>query len=80
MTDETLRLAKASLEHCYNTPPMKPTRRFDFDKDYDWMGKTVRLVPMFATGCMDVYEDQLLWIYSVESPDDSFHVPARLLK
>lgn len=80
MTEDALRLAKSALQNCYDLPTMKKTRRFEFDKDYSWLGeKTVRLVPMFATGSFEAYEDMLLWVYSVEDPDQSYHVPARLL-
>ena len=81
MTEETLWLAKAVLENCYDLPPMKKTRTFQFDKDYSWLGKkTVRLVPMFAMGTFEAYEDSMVWVYSVEDPDESYHVPARLLE
>lgn len=80
MTEDALRLAKSALQNCYDLPTMKKTRRFDFDRNYSWLGeKTVRLVPMFATGSFEAYEDNMVWVYDVDDWDQSYHVPARLL-
>jgi hypothetical protein len=39
----------------------------------------VKLVPLFA---MDVYkasDNELVWVYDVNQPDNGYHVPARSL-
>ena len=80
MNAESLWLVKAHLDLCYDLPAMTKTRTFHFNRTYDWLGKKVRLVPMFCTGTMECYEDNLLWCYDEADPDTSFHVPSRLLK
>ena len=52
----------------------------DFETTYDWMGKPVKLVPLFAVDKYMAQANEMLWVYSVDSPKDSFHVPARLIK
>jgi len=52
---------------------------FDFETEYYWGDLIVKLVPMF---CMDVYkasDDELVWVFDVNKPDNSYHVPARNL-
>jgi hypothetical protein len=52
---------------------------FDFTTEYHWGALVVKLVPMFI---MDVYkasDDELVWVYDVNKPEDGYHVPARNL-
>ena len=51
----------------------------DFTTEYHWGALMVKLVPLFA---MDVYktsDNELVWVYDVNRPDDSYHVPAHNL-
>ena len=59
---------------------MTTKREMDFESTYDWLGKPVKLVPLFAIDKYMAQQDELMWVYSVDSPNDSFHVPQRLLK
>lgn len=56
-------------------------RDFRFDRVYSWMGEmNVSLVPLFINS--DIYrasENEMLWVFDVDAPENSFHVPARLL-
>lgn len=52
---------------------------FDFDTNYHWGQLVVKLVPMFGFKKYKAWEDELLWVYDVNKPNDGFHVPARNL-
>jgi len=52
---------------------------FDFETNYYWGELVVRMVPMFGFKKYKANEDELLWVYDVNSTDRSFYVPARNL-
>ena len=56
-----------------------PPELFDFETEYHWGSLTVKLVPMFGFGVYKAHEDELLWVYDVNKPNDGYHVPARNL-
>ena len=51
---------------------------FDFETNYHWGELVVRMVPMFGFKKYKANEDELLWVYDVNSTDRSFYVPARI--
>ena len=52
---------------------------FDFQTNYYWGELVVRMVPMFGFKKYKANEDELLWVYDVNSTENSFYVPARNL-
>ena len=52
---------------------------FDFDTEYYWGALMVKLVPLFAMDSYRADDDELVWVYDVNNPDNGYHVPARNL-
>jgi hypothetical protein len=52
---------------------------FDYETNYYWGELVVRLVPMFGFKKYKAQENELLWVYDTNKPDDGYHVPARNL-
>jgi len=52
---------------------------FDFETEYHWGALIVKLVPMFGFKKYDAQEDELIWVYNVNKPNDGYYVPARNL-
>ena len=59
---------------------MIDTRQMDFETTYDWLGKPVKLVPLFGIDQYQAQQNEMMWVYSIDDPKNSFHVPERLLK
>ena len=51
----------------------------DFTTEYHWGTLMVKLVPMFAMDLYKASDNELVWVYDVNRPDDSYHVPAHNL-
>jgi len=50
---------------------------FDFQTEYHWGELNVKLVPMFGfTEYPSSNSRELIWVYDVNQPDNSYHVPA----
>lgn len=58
---------------------MTSTREMDFESTYDWMGKPVKLVPLFGINKYLAQSNEMMWVYPLDDPNSSFHVPERLL-
>ena len=52
---------------------------FDFETEYHWGALMVKLVPLFATDVYKASDDELVWVFDTNKPDNSYHVPARNL-
>ena len=52
---------------------------FDFETEYYWGALIVKLVPMFCMGVYKASDDELVWVFDVNNPKNSYHVPARNL-
>ena len=52
---------------------------FDYETNYYWGELVVRLVPMFGFKKYKAQENELLWVYDTNNPDNGYHVPARNL-
>jgi len=52
---------------------------FDYETNYYWGELVVKLVPMFGFKKYKANEDELLWVYDTNNPDNGYHVPARNL-
>jgi 5-hydroxyisourate hydrolase-like protein (transthyretin family) len=53
------------------------TVTFDFETEYHWGALMVKLVPLFGFKTYDAAnERELLWVFDVNQPDKSYHVPA----
>jgi hypothetical protein len=47
--------------------------------EYTWGSLIVKLVPMFGCDLYKASDNELIWVYDVNQPDDGYHVPARKL-
>jgi len=52
---------------------------FDYETNYYWGELVVKLVPMFGFKKYKAWEDELVWVFDTNKPDDGYHVPARNL-
>jgi hypothetical protein len=52
---------------------------FDFETKYYWGALMVKLVPIFNVDVYKASDDELLWVYDANNPNDTYNVPARNL-
>ena len=54
-------------------------RKFDFESEYYWNQLVVKLVPLFAIESYEANDNEMVWVYDVNDPKNSFYTPANTL-
>jgi hypothetical protein len=66
-----------TLIPCILIESKQSTMTFDFQTEYHWGELNVKLVPMFGfTEYPSSNSRELIWVYDVNQPHNSYHVPA----